>query len=207
MALLRAVQRAFSKLAPLSLAEPWDNVGVLLEPVLEATPAGGRVNIAPNKVLLTIDLTPDVLRHRPEGTGVIVSYHPPLFRPLKSLTLADPLQASLLRCAADGIAVYSPHTSLDSALGGINDFLAEPFLASPSAAGGPGNSSGSSAAAGAARPVQVKVDPPEGHGGAGIGKIVELGKPLDLNEVVKKVKAHLGLRTCKGFFPPLICIY
>ncbi|KAG8877062.1 hypothetical protein FRB97_003741 [Tulasnella sp. 331] len=57
-------------------------------------------------------------------TAVIISYHPPIFSALKSLTLANPLQRSLLTCAAHGISVYCPHTSLDVTRGGINDWLA-----------------------------------------------------------------------------------
>lgn len=59
---------------------------------------------------------------------MIISYHPPIFNGLKSLTLANPLQASLLQCASAGISVYSPHTALDSVRGGINDWLAHGVL-------------------------------------------------------------------------------
>lgn len=38
--------------------------------------------------------------------------------------MEDPQQKSLLQLCAAGIGVYSPHTSLDSAVGGINDWLA-----------------------------------------------------------------------------------
>jgi len=54
---------------------------------------------------------------------MIVAYHPPIFKPLKSLTLSNPLQKSLLQCASAGISVYSPHTALDCVHGGINDWL------------------------------------------------------------------------------------
>jgi putative NIF3 family GTP cyclohydrolase 1 type 2 len=57
-------------------------------------------------------------------TAFIISYHPPIFSPLRSLTLSNPLQASLLRCAAAGVSVYSPHTALDGVWGGVNDWLA-----------------------------------------------------------------------------------
>ena len=43
-----------------------------------------------------------------------------IFRGLKSLTMSDPLQASLLRLSAKGISVFSPHTSLDATPKGIN---------------------------------------------------------------------------------------
>lgn len=58
-------------------------------------------------------------------TCCIISYHPTIFKPVSSLTLAQPRQRSLLRCAAAGISVYCPHTSLDSVHDGINDWLAE----------------------------------------------------------------------------------
>jgi putative NIF3 family GTP cyclohydrolase 1 type 2 len=44
---------------------------------------------------------------------------------LKSLTLADSQQQTLLRLASHGISVYSPHTALDSAPGGLGDWLAD----------------------------------------------------------------------------------
>lgn len=58
-------------------------------------------------------------------TAAIISYHPPIFKPLSSFTLANPLQKSLLHCAAQGISVFSPHTALDSVKGGINDWLSD----------------------------------------------------------------------------------
>ena len=58
-------------------------------------------------------------------TAAIISYHPPIFKPLSSFTLTNPLQKSLLLCAAHGISVFSPHTALDSVKGGINDWLSD----------------------------------------------------------------------------------
>ena len=116
MALIKAVQRAFAKFAPVQLAGSWDNTGLLLEPA------------APNdahRVVLTIDLTPNVYAKLPESTACIVAYHPVLFRPVKALTMTDPKMASILGCAARGIGIYCPHTALDSVKGGINDFLAD----------------------------------------------------------------------------------
>ena len=60
-------------------------------------------------------------------TVCIVSYHPPLFKPLSSITLENPLQTSLLRCAANGISIYTPHTALDRVKDGINTWLARGF--------------------------------------------------------------------------------
>src|SRR5258705_13886390 len=65
-----------------------------------------------------------------KNTSVIVAYHPVIFKGLQSFTLSNPLQSSLLQCAASGISIYSPHTALDSVWGGINDWLAEGLLKS-----------------------------------------------------------------------------
>ncbi|KAG0139323.1 hypothetical protein CROQUDRAFT_54877 [Cronartium quercuum f. sp. fusiforme G11] len=118
MSLLKAVLRAFDRIAPPSLAESWDNTGLLIESPMARRSA--------TNVLLTIDLTPAVAAEalsEDSKVGVIVAYHPIIFRGLKSLTAADPLQEVMLKCAAAGISIYSPHTSLDSVVGGINDHL------------------------------------------------------------------------------------
>ena len=81
-------------LAPASLAESWDNVGLLIEPSgsKEVDQCDDRVSFATNpsqvrKVLLTNDLTEPVLMEAvEEKVDMVISYHPPLFRPLKRLT-------------------------------------------------------------------------------------------------------------------------
>ncbi|GBE77470.1 GTP cyclohydrolase 1 type 2/Nif3 [Sparassis latifolia] len=118
MSVVKHICRALERVAPLRLAEKWDNVGLLLEAPQQRPDAHG--------VLLTIDLTTAVVDEAlSSGTAFIVSYHPPIFKPLTSITLSDPLQHSLLRCAAAGISIYTPHTALDSVTGGINDWLCQ----------------------------------------------------------------------------------
>ncbi|KAJ1302477.1 hypothetical protein OPQ81_002795 [Rhizoctonia solani] len=167
MALVRAVVRAFERgIAPLRLAEAWDNVGLLIESPKH------RSNGA-TKVMLTIDLTPAVVEEAlANDTGVIVSYHPPIFSGLKSLTLANPLQRSLLRCAAEGISVYSPHTALDSVRGGVNDTFAASL----------GNLA------------ESNLIGDEKEGGAGAGRLVTLSEPVSLETLCERVKAYCGLK-------------
>jgi NIF3 (NGG1p interacting factor 3) len=50
---------------------------------------------------------------------------PIIFKGLKALTMKDPQQASLLELCSKGIGVYSPHTSVDGAVGGVNDYLVD----------------------------------------------------------------------------------
>jgi dinuclear metal center YbgI/SA1388 family protein len=109
------VANALQTIAPLDFAAEWDNVGLLL---------GSRAWRA-DSVLLTIDLTSAVLREAIAGkANMIVSYHPPIFQPWKSITDATHMQQIALEAIAARIAVYSPHTALDAAPGGVNDWLA-----------------------------------------------------------------------------------
>jgi dinuclear metal center YbgI/SA1388 family protein len=104
------------QIAPTRLAQSWDNVGLL---------AGDR-SAPVRSLLLCIDLMPAVaseaLRRK---TSMVVAYHPPLFKPIRRLVApSDGSEASLLRCVAAGMAVYSPHTALDAVDEGTNDVLA-----------------------------------------------------------------------------------
>ncbi|HSG69650.1 MAG TPA: Nif3-like dinuclear metal center hexameric protein [Planctomycetaceae bacterium] len=106
------------ELAPLELAEEWDNVGLLL----------GRSDGELSAVLTCLTLTPDVAQEAIEKNAeLIVSHHPILFRPVQSLTDDFTEGKMLLDLIRAGIAVYSPHTAYDSARTGINSQLAETF--------------------------------------------------------------------------------
>ncbi|XP_073684251.1 NIF3-like protein 1 [Garra rufa] len=112
---LKAVLEVLEQLAPLSLAESWDNVGLLVEPS-EPRPI--------KRILLTNDLTAAVMDEAVEmSCDLIVSYHPPLFRPFKRLLQKDWKQRLAVRALESGIAVFSPHTSWDSVEDGVNDWL------------------------------------------------------------------------------------
>ncbi|KAL1632992.1 hypothetical protein SLS58_011275 [Diplodia intermedia] len=117
----RAVVHAMRKLYPEALADKsWDNTGLLLEAPFDPL----RRNR--NSVLLTVDLTCAVADEAIEqNASIVVAYHPIIFKGLKSLTLANSQQQSLLRLAARGISVYCPHTAVDAAPGGLGDWLAD----------------------------------------------------------------------------------
>lgn len=113
---VRDIAAVVEKIAPLGLAQSWDNVGLL---------AGDRS--APcRRLLLCIDLTPAVLNEAIAGEyEMIVAYHPPIFRAIKRL-LADSGETDAIvhRAIGAGIAIYSPHTALDAAPGGTSDVIA-----------------------------------------------------------------------------------
>jgi dinuclear metal center YbgI/SA1388 family protein len=83
----------------------------------------GKRNV--RNILLTIDVTRDVAAEAKRlKTDLIISYHPVIWDGLKQVTPDGPsgVVYDLIR---SGISVYSIHTALDSAVGGVNDGLAE----------------------------------------------------------------------------------
>ncbi|MFO7982208.1 MAG: Nif3-like dinuclear metal center hexameric protein [Desulfuromonadales bacterium] len=102
-------------LFPPSLAEEWDNVGLQVgDPSAELT-----------RVLVCLDVTPEVLKAAAEtGAEAVVSHHPLVFRPLQNLTPRDETGQLLMQAVRDDVAVISAHTNLDRAAGGLNDWLA-----------------------------------------------------------------------------------
>lgn len=116
---LDEVVSQLNSFAAVSLAESWDNVGLLIEPYTSRTI---------KKILLTNDLTEAVMKEALEkNVEMIVSYHPPIFRPLKSVTKRTWKERLVAACLENRIALYSPHTSFDAVKGGVNDWLASAF--------------------------------------------------------------------------------
>ncbi len=113
---LADVCAAMEAIAPTALAQEWDNVGLL----------AGDPKSAVRRVLLTIDLTGPVVDEAiRKKTDLIVCYHPPIFKPIKSLRASGTAMEGLVfRCVRAGMAIYSTHTALDAADGGTNDALA-----------------------------------------------------------------------------------
>jgi len=113
---LADVCRALEEIAPLRLAQDWDNVGLL----------AGDENAAVRRVLLCIDLTGPVVEEAiTRKADLVMAYHPPVFRPISRLHgHSRETDAHVFRCVAAGIAIYSTHTALDAAEGGTNDVLA-----------------------------------------------------------------------------------
>src|SRR5262245_3810994 len=107
---------ALQTIAPLELAEEWDNVGLLV----------GDAAASLERVMTCLSVTPDsVAEAVQEHAQLIVSHHPVLFRPTKTLTTASTQGRMLLELVQADIGVYSPHTAFDNCAGGINDLLAK----------------------------------------------------------------------------------
>lgn len=110
------VAAALEELAPVRLAEEWDNVGLLVgDPARPVTRIMTCLTITPATAAEAID----------EQADLVVTHHPLPFQPLNRLT-TDTVEGRLLwDLVAGRVAVYSAHTAFDSAEQGINQRLAE----------------------------------------------------------------------------------
>ena len=108
---LEVVLEKLTGYASPSLAESWDNVGLLLEP---SSPH------VVQHVFLTNDLTEEVLEEAiDKRAGLIVSYHPPIFSSIKRITQDRWKDRLVVKCLENRIAIYSPHTSYDVVKGSL----------------------------------------------------------------------------------------
>lgn len=118
MATVGDVCRTLEELAPVGLAESWDNVGLLL----------GHRNWQVSTLMTCLTLTERVAVEAVErGVQMVITHHPILFRPAKRLTDDTAEGRIIMKLMTSGIAVYSAHTAFDSAPAGINQQLAEGF--------------------------------------------------------------------------------
>ena len=173
------IYQYIDEIAPFSMQESWDNSGMLV----------GRRERQVRRVLMTLDITPEVIREADEmGAELIVSHHPLIFQPARQVTdgPADLVGQRILELAERGIAAICCHTNWDSAPGGVNDVLAK--LCG----------------------LQGKLELLEQVGTTaegtpyGIGRIGQLSVPMPLEDYLDLLRGSLepnGLRYCDGGKP------
>lgn len=109
---LARICSVLAEVAPVRLAEDWDNVGLLV--------GDRRAEIS--RVMTCLTITPDVIDEAIDSkVGLIVAHHPLPFKAIKKLTTDTLPGEMLLRLIGSGVAVYSAHTAFDSAADGINN--------------------------------------------------------------------------------------
>lgn len=114
---IRDLYRALDEKYPRSLSCSWDNDGLMVcaDPEREV-----------KRVLLALDASNEAIDYAiKEGCQVLLTHHPLLFRPMRSLS-PDFLSGDRTLTAIKGeLAVMSFHTRLDAGQGGVNDALCD----------------------------------------------------------------------------------
>jgi len=110
------VIKYFETKFPKELAYDWDNVGIQV----------GTLNIVAKKVLITLDVTKEVVKEAiDQKVNMILSHHPLLFNPVDKIIFDTPRGWILKNLIKHNITVYSAHTNYDLAEGGMNDEFAK----------------------------------------------------------------------------------
>ncbi|MGM9841938.1 MAG: Nif3-like dinuclear metal center hexameric protein [Candidatus Limisoma sp.] len=113
---IRSVLDAIESLAHRTLQESYDNSGL----------QAGDVALDCSGVLLTLDVTEQTVDEAIErNLNLIISHHPLLFKPVKQISPDSAVGRILMKAIRHGIAIYSAHTSLDNAWGGVSHRMAE----------------------------------------------------------------------------------
>ncbi|MEM9410598.1 MAG: Nif3-like dinuclear metal center hexameric protein [Planctomycetota bacterium] len=105
-----------NEIAPLQLAEDWDNVGLLV----------GDRELEIRKVMTCLTITPESADEAiKQQVDLIVSHHPLPFRPVKRITVERTPNKLVWDLIRHNVCIYSPHTSFDSAPNGINQSVCD----------------------------------------------------------------------------------
>ncbi|MDR3089711.1 MAG: Nif3-like dinuclear metal center hexameric protein [Desulfobulbaceae bacterium] len=160
---IRHLLEHLDTLAPPELAEPWDNVGLLL----------GDDTQRATRVLVCLDVSPLILDEAIlNSCQVIVSHHPPIFKPLARIDTRDPLGGIVKTALRHDIAFIACHTNLDSAQGGVSDALARALGLEH------------------CRPLQTKT----GFADAGLGRIGRFDHAVPGDKLLRRVAAATANR-------------
>lgn len=118
---IREIINTLEAFAPLDLQEDFDNAGVQVA-----------VNSCPDAldaqltgVLVCLDITEQVIDEAiAKNCNMVVSHHPLIFQPLKRVCGQTYQQRCVAKAILAGITLYSAHTNLDNARGGVNHIIA-----------------------------------------------------------------------------------
>jgi len=108
---IKDITTCIEEIAPLSYAESFDNVGLLV----------GNYTTEVTGVLVTLDTLENIVDEAIEkNCNLIVSFHPIIFSGLKKLNGNNYVERVVLKAIKNDIAIYTMHTALDNSFQGVN---------------------------------------------------------------------------------------
>lgn len=113
---VKEIAEAIEAVAPLYLQEDFDNAGMQV----------GDLESEVDGALLCTDVTEEVVDEAVErGIGLVISHHPLIFHGIKKIIGRNRVERIVAKALRHGVSIYSAHTSLDNARGGVNYKMAE----------------------------------------------------------------------------------
>ncbi|TYP97557.1 dinuclear metal center YbgI/SA1388 family protein [Tenacibaculum adriaticum] len=113
---IKDITNYLEHIAPLSYAEDFDNVGLLL----------GNYQTEVTGVLVTLDTLEETVDEAiAKNCNLIVSFHPIIFNGLKKLNGNNYVERVVLKAIKNNIAIYATHTALDNSNNGVSAKMCE----------------------------------------------------------------------------------
>lgn len=169
---VKDIIKIIEEFAPVNLKEDFDNVGLMI---------GDREKEV-KKVLIALDYTLEEIDEAIENdVDLIITHHPILFIRPNSITDDTTLGKKIIKLIQNNISVYSAHTNLDSAHGGINDALVDMLGFKSSGV--------------------IEINKNARDNNDGLGRIVNLEQETDIYDLIGDIKKKLNiesLRLIKG---------
>ena len=107
---------AVEELWPESLAEDWDEVGLV----------AGRPSAGVSRILFAVDPTLEVIEEAIDfGAELLITHHPLLLKGVTSVAATTAKGRAVHRLIESGTGLLTVHTNGDSAVGGVSDVLAD----------------------------------------------------------------------------------
>ncbi len=161
---VKDIVESLNQEAPFSLAESWDNVGLLI----------GNREQEVTAVLAGLDPTNQLVDEAiAQGANTIVTHHPVIFKPLHQINTAEPGGRLLQKALVNRIAIIACHTNFDSAREGVSDYLAVKL--------------------GLTHLTPLVASTNDGEAATGLGRIGTYPSPLAAGEFVARVLSTLKL--------------
>jgi GTP cyclohydrolase I len=158
------------RLAPPHLAESWDNCG------LHIGSRAWRVH----RIRVALDPSVEVVEAAArDKVDLIITHHPLIFRPLKSIDVQTPVGRVIDIALQAKMSLYCAHTNLDSAREGVNDALARAIGIQD------------------ALPLVRAVTPDGLQADVGMGRVGRLSRAAKLEVLVERIKESIGLNYIK----------
>jgi dinuclear metal center YbgI/SA1388 family protein len=144
----------FEEMWPLAGADDWDAPGLIC----------GSRNDRVSRVLLTVDVTDEIIDEAIDGGfDLVIAHHPLLLRGVKTIAESTAKGSILIKAIRAGISIYAAHTNADIVARGVSAALAKAFTLEN------------------ARPL-IEASPMEGH-----GRIGDLSATVSLGDFAKHV--------------------
>ncbi|WP_185851127.1 Nif3-like dinuclear metal center hexameric protein [Blattabacterium cuenoti] len=114
--LVKHIAEKLEIFAPIEYAESYDKIGLIV----------GSYDQEVKKIMITLDLTEEVFSESMDKKcNLIISFHPILFKPIKSLIGNNYSERVLISALKNNISVYVIHTNLDVIWDGTHSYISK----------------------------------------------------------------------------------